>query len=98
LTPEVANSCRCIDDDPPEAFNKAKVIFIGQMLSGTERWSDYETIDDRIRRVPIEAETVEIVKRNSGCFKWLGDAHRIGIFTCLALCVLRNPKARKLRS
>jgi hypothetical protein len=58
LTPEVAYACKCIHDDPPEAFNKAKVIFIGQMLGGTERLSDYETIDDRIQGVTIEAGTV----------------------------------------
>ena len=34
-----AVACMCVGDSPPELFNRAKVIFIGQMLGGTEEFS-----------------------------------------------------------
>lgn len=38
LLPTVTYSCRCFGSgDPPAAFNSAKAVFIGQMLSGSEK-------------------------------------------------------------
>jgi hypothetical protein len=58
LTPDVANACKCVSNNPQQAFSKAKVVFIGRMLGGTERLSDYEMGDGQIQRVSLEAGAV----------------------------------------
>src|SRR5262249_36895932 len=37
--PSVAYACVCPRHDPPQAFNDAKAVFIGEMLGGTEQLS-----------------------------------------------------------
>ncbi len=37
--PSVVHACSCATGDPPIEFNRAKAIFIGRMLGGTEKFS-----------------------------------------------------------
>jgi hypothetical protein len=39
LIPSVAYACSCATGDPPFEFNRAKAVFIGHMLGGTEKLS-----------------------------------------------------------
>lgn len=37
--PSVIHACSCATSDPPSEFNRAKVVFTGRMLGGTEKFS-----------------------------------------------------------
>jgi hypothetical protein len=39
LIPSMAYACSCATGDPPFEFNRAKAVFIGHMLGGTEKLS-----------------------------------------------------------
>ena len=42
LAPTSARACSCGTGDPPVEFNRAKAVFIGVMLGGTEKLADHE--------------------------------------------------------
>ena len=37
LIPSIAHACSCATGDPPFEFNRAKAVFIGRVLGGTEK-------------------------------------------------------------
>lgn len=55
LIPSTAFACVCGSSDPPAEFNRAKAIFIGEMLGGTEKLS---VKDEKGKSEVIEAGAV----------------------------------------
>ena len=53
--PSVVHACSCGTGDPPIEFNRAKSVFIGRMIGGTEKFS---TTDSAGKSRPVEAGAV----------------------------------------
>lgn len=64
LVPSAAYACSCATGDPPVEFNRARAIFIGRMIGGTEKLSlkDGQGKDRRIEAGAVRFAVEEIFK------------------------------------
>ena len=52
--PSIARACSCATSDPPAEFNRAKAVFIGRMLGGTEKLS-FTDNEGKVRQIEAGA-------------------------------------------
>lgn len=78
--PSVAHACSCGTGDPPFEFNRAKAVFIGRMLGGTEKVT---VKDEKGKAYQLEAGAVrftveELFKGNISTETTIGIASMKG--------------------